>query len=60
MICLTLTESFMDDTELEHLYAELVKEYGDRLPDPLHEPKRFKYYHDLYKRLLGNLPVGEQ
>lgn len=34
---------------------ELVEMFGDQLPDPKHEPKKFMYYVRLYKLIKGIL-----
>lgn len=37
---------------------ELVEMFGDKLPDPIHEPIRFAYYVKLYfyEKALNNEP----
>lgn len=39
----------MTDDEVLKAYDELVKEFGDKLPNPDHYPKVFAYYVKLYK-----------
>lgn len=38
----------MTDEDVQKLYAEMHKEYGDKLPDPEHCPKTFAYYVKLF------------
>lgn len=38
----------MNDTEVLDLYNEMVTLYGDRLPDPEHEPRQFHYFVKLF------------
>lgn len=38
----------MTSEELQNIYSELVKEYGDKLPNPEHCPKTFAYYVKLF------------
>jgi hypothetical protein len=37
----------MTDEQLEQIGNDLVAMFGDKLPDPEHEPIRFKYYINL-------------
>lgn len=39
----------MTDQEALDFYDELVKEFGDKLPNPEQQPIEFKYYVKLYK-----------
>jgi hypothetical protein len=48
----------MTDTEAEQFWNELVEHFGDYLPNPEHEPRRFamcvkllKYYKEQRARL---------
>lgn len=41
----------MTDDDIVKLYDELVKEFGDKLPNPEHFPIQFKYYIRLYLHL---------
>lgn len=38
----------MNDDEVKKLYAEMVNEYGNKLPNPEHCPNTFAYYVRLY------------
>lgn len=38
----------MTDEEVLKLYDEMVERYGDKLPNPDHEPKQFQYYIKLF------------
>ena len=44
----------MTDAEALKLYEELVKEFGDKLPNFEHYPKTFAYFVKLYKHIKGN------
>jgi hypothetical protein len=35
------------------IYEDMKRIYGQNLPDPDHEPIRFKYYYTLYKQYYG-------
>ena len=35
--------------DYDTISRELVEMFGDKLPNPLHEPIRFAYYINLYK-----------
>jgi hypothetical protein len=39
----------MTDEEILKAYEEIVQEWGDKLPNPEHEPRRFAYYVNMYK-----------
>jgi len=39
----------MTNEELEKIAQEMIEHYGDRLPNPEHEPNRFAYYVKLFK-----------
>lgn len=39
----------MSDEEVLKMYDEMVKIYGDRLPDPERQPREFAYFVKLYK-----------
>ena len=41
----------MTDQEIEQAYNEMVDWWGDKLPNPEHEPKRFDYYVRMYRYL---------
>lgn len=41
----------MTDEEVQKIYDEMVEMWGDRLPNPEHEPIRFGYYVRMYKFL---------
>lgn len=41
----------MTDREVEEFYDKLVKEYGDKLPNPEHYPRVFRYYVELYRHV---------
>ena len=43
----------MTNEELEKFAKELVEHYGDKLPNPDHEPKRFEYYVKLFIHVKG-------
>jgi hypothetical protein len=38
----------MTDEEVLKLYDEMVKRYGDKLPNPDHCPQEFQYYVKLF------------
>ena len=38
----------MDLEQVKERYQKLVDLYGDQLPDPTYEPRRFEYYVKLY------------
>lgn len=38
----------MTDDELTNIWNDLVKSYGDKLPDPVHCPREFSHYVKLY------------
>lgn len=42
----------MSDSEALTIYEDMKRIYRD-LPDPDHEPIRFKYYYMLYKQYHG-------
>ena len=39
----------MTDEQIKAAYNEMVKMWGDRLPNPEQEPIRFAYYVRMYK-----------
>ena len=39
----------MTDEEAKTLYDGLVKEFGDKLPNPDHNPQSFAYYVKMYE-----------
>jgi len=39
----------MTDEQIEAAYNEMVKMWGDKLPNPEQEPLRFAYYVRMYK-----------
>ena len=41
----------MTDEEIIKMYEEMVNMWGDKLPNPEHEPIRFAYYVKMYKYL---------
>ena len=43
----------MSDEEALAIYEDMKRIYGQNLPDPDHEPIRFKYYYTLYKKYHG-------
>lgn len=38
----------MDNEEVQKRFNQLVERYGDELPNPLLEPRRFEYYVKLH------------
>lgn len=49
----------MTDKEAIDLYNNLIKEFGS-VPNPLHYPKAFLYYVNVYKFLQSkNPPAGQ-
>lgn len=38
---------------IEEQIEEFLEMYGDRLPNPEHQPKIFEYYVRLYKHIKG-------
>ena len=42
----------MTDQEAEHIFDNLYRLFGDRVPNPEREPLRFRYYVSLYKHLV--------
>jgi hypothetical protein len=43
----------MTDEQALEIYENMKRIYGENLPDPDHEPIRFKYYYTLYKKYHG-------
>lgn len=43
----------MTDEQALSIYEDMKRIYGQNLPDPDHEPIRFKYYYTLYKKYHG-------
>ena len=43
----------MTDEQALEIYEDMKRIYGQNLPDPDHEPIRFKYYYTLYKKYHG-------
>lgn len=43
----------MTDAQIVARYAEMVKEFGSKLPNFEHHPIQFAYYVKLYKFLKG-------
>lgn len=41
----------MTDQQIEEAYNEMVKMWGDKLPNPEQEPIRFAYYVRMYRYL---------
>lgn len=39
----------MSDEEVVRIYNDMLVIYGDKLPNPEHEPMVFSYYVKLYK-----------
>ena len=39
----------MTDQQIEEAYNEMIKMWGDKLPNPEQEPIRFAYYVRMYK-----------
>ena len=39
----------MTENEMQEIYYGMMKQYGDRLPDPDALPKVFAYYLKLYR-----------
>lgn len=39
----------MTDEQAQEIIDDLVKHFGDALPNPEHNPKSFDYYLTLYK-----------
>lgn len=39
----------MTNEEVEQHYQNLVEQYGDKLPSPIHEPQQFAHVVKLYK-----------
>jgi hypothetical protein len=39
----------MTNEEIENAYNEMVEMWGNRLPNPEHEPLRFAYYVRMWK-----------
>ena len=38
----------MDNEEVQKRFNQLVERYGDELPNPFQEPRRFDYYARIY------------
>lgn len=38
----------MDNEEVQKRFNQLVEQYGDELPNPILEPRRFEYYVKLH------------
>jgi hypothetical protein len=47
----------MTDEEAKELYEGLVKEFGDKLPNPEHQPLSFAYYVKIYRFLTEPVKV---
>lgn len=47
----------MTDEEAKDLYDGLVKEFGDQLPNPEHNPQSFAYCVKLYRFLTEPVKV---
>lgn len=43
----------MTDEEILKAYEEMVERWGDALPNPEHEPRRFAYFVKLYNYYKG-------
>lgn len=43
----------MTDQEIEQAIKEMIEMWGDNLPNPEQEPKRFAYYVKLYLYYKG-------
>ena len=43
----------MSDEEALAIYEDMKRIYGEKLPNPDHEPIRFRYYYTLYKHYHG-------
>jgi len=39
----------MSNEETLEIYEDMKRIYGEKLPNPDHEPIRFRYYYTLYK-----------
>ena len=44
----------MTDEEILHYYNMMALVYGDELPHPEHEPRRFEYYLKLFRYYHDN------
>jgi hypothetical protein len=42
----------MTDQEAEFIWNNLMVMFGDRVPHPEREPRRFRYYINIYKHLV--------
>jgi len=45
----------MSDEQALELYEKMKSHFGDKLPDPEHEPMQFSYFVRLYKYYYLNL-----
>ena len=45
----------MSDEQALELYEKMKSHFGDKLPDPEHEPMQFSYFVKLYKYYHLNL-----
>lgn len=45
----SLCDDAMSDEEVLAAYEEMVDIWGDKLPNPDHEPKRFAFYVRMYQ-----------
>ena len=43
---------YMTEQDAELIYNDLVRLFGDRLPNFEREPRRFAYYIKIYKHLV--------
>ena len=50
----------MNDVDITNLYAEMIKEYGNKLPDPEHCPKTFAYYVKLFLHFKNIRKMNEK
>lgn len=55
----------MDNEQVKEKYERLVEVYGDQLPNPISEPRRFQYYvtllnwnEQLQKLTVDSKPKG--
>jgi len=55
----------MDNEEVLEKFNQLVEQYGDQLPNHIHEPRRFSYYvrmtawtKELEKLAVDSKPKG--
>jgi hypothetical protein len=42
------------DEQAERVYQAMVEVWGDKLPNPIHEPRRIEYYLKMFRYCHGD------